>query len=1139
MKPMSIVTQYALRKTAEEKVCQTQNRGDDALQGELNAQKLLHELQVHQVELEMQNTELLHSQRELESLLSQYTLLYDFAPVGYVTLDRSGDILKCNLVAATLVGAVRSQLTGKPFCTFVATEDHLTLREFTRKVFLKQAERQECEVCLAILNHPPLYVQLEGRANGSEMECLLIMTDVTALRLEEQKFRIVAENTADWEFWITPTGDFVYNSPACWKITGHNPEAFFTVPSLMMEIIHPEDRELFALHRHEYAEQGVGAEIDIRIIRADGEIRWINHVCNPVYDKTQLFIGTRGSNRDITERKRIEWQVAGLAKLKEQLIAPLRLAEKLKRITDGIVEFFDADFTRIWHIRECDVREHDCLHGCDNKPTELCQQSGECLHLMASSGRYRHLDGAHRRVPFGQYKIGKIASGEELRFMTNDVANDPRIHNHGWARKLGLVSFAGFRIVAEDGTPMGVLALFSKKPIQTVEMELLADLANFTSHVIITSLNHAILREREAKFRALFENANDAILIMDNSTFIDCNVKATEIFHCSREQIVGVEPYRLSPELQPGGLNSTDEALVHINLALTGQAQFYEWTHLHYDGTPFDAEVSLNVIEFGGGKRIQAIIRNVSERKHIERELLHTTLAAEAANIAKGQFIANMSHEIRTPMNGVIGMTSLLMNTNLDETQREYVATIRSSGKTLLNLINDILDIAKIEAHKMELESSLFDVHSLLRDTFTQFSVAAGEKGLELLIESDPAVPHLLKGDMWRLRQVVTNLVGNAIKFTAAGHVRLQLQTTVANGSEVMLHFTVGDSGIGISHENIQHIFKPFVQADGSTTRQFGGTGLGLAICKQLVGLMGGTISVSSTEGKGSEFCFSVRVDTPTVEEVRLFNDIECSKLPSQQDTLTPTASFKLLLAEDDAVNQKVARALLSQLGHAVTVVENGTEAITALKEHDYDLVLMDCMMPVMGGFEATAVIRDPHSAVRNHQIPVIALTADAFQSDREKCLAAGMTDYLTKPYEIDELRHMIDKWLTTEAPGEVTLRDGELFHRDILLKRSLNDRTLADEVAHLFMACCKPTVDAIKGAIVRGDLEELGQKAHKLKGSASCVALPLLSQTAGEMEKRATTGSPHSAAELLPLLEQHLELSLAALREFLNLPGV
>ena len=306
MKPMSNVTHYTLRKRAEEKVRQTQHIGDSVLLEQLSAQKLLHELQVHQVELEMQNTELLNTQRELESLLSQYTLLYDFAPVGYVTLDRTGHILKCNLVAASLVGAVRSQLTRKPFYTYVAGDDRITLTGFLHKVFLKQSEREECEVCLARLNHPPLYVQLEGRANGSEMECLLVMTDITTLKLEEQKFRIVAENAADWEFWITPQGTFIYNSPSSWKVTGYTADAFFANPTLMLQIVHPEDRELFAQHRHDNTADGSHAEIDFRIIRADGEVRWINHVCNPVYDKKQLFMGTRGSNRDITERKRIE-----------------------------------------------------------------------------------------------------------------------------------------------------------------------------------------------------------------------------------------------------------------------------------------------------------------------------------------------------------------------------------------------------------------------------------------------------------------------------------------------------------------------------------------------------------------------------------------------------------------------------------------------------------------------------------------------------------------------------------------------------------------------------------------------------------------------------------------------------------------
>ncbi len=963
MKQTSRRTNCTLRNRAEETILQNQGT-DAALPGQLDAQKLLHELQVHQVELEMQNTELLNYQLELESLLSQYTLLYDFAPVGYVTLDQAGHILKCNLVAASMVGAVRSQLTRKPFGTFVDTDDGIKLAEFLKRVFTHQTKRQECEVCITRMNHPPMYVQLEGRANGSEMECLLTITDVTKLRLEELKFRIVAENTADWEFWITPTGAFIYSSPVCKKVTGYKCDAFFDDQELMVKIIHPEDREYYLHHRHEYAEIALSSEIDFRIIRADGETRWINHVCNPVYDKTHTFIGTRGSNRDITERKRLEV-----------------IAKDTLEYAENIVET---------------VREPMVVLNAE-------------LKLMSANRSFYETFAVNPLDTIGQY-LYDLGNGQ-------------------------------WRIPA----------------LQT-----------------------------------LLEDILPSDTVMNG--------------------------YEVEHDFPDIGLKT---------IVLNARQVFRETVGSHI--------ILLTMEDITDRKAFEANLQTA------HRLLVEAKEQADYANSAKSEFLANMSHEIRTPMNGVIGMTSLLMNTDLDEIQKEFVSTIRSSGKSLLNLISDILDIAKIEANKLELESSVFDVHAITFDTLKVFSLPAHEKGLELLTRIDEDVPHLIKGDMWRLRQVITNLVSNAIKFTPSGYVRLGLQKTVVNDCGLMLDFTVADSGIGISEESLQSIFKPFVQADGSTTRQFGGTGLGLAICKQLVTLMGGTISVSSEKGKGSKFCFSIVVEHPSAEELQTFTETDHLVVPSSHDTVTTSAHLRLLLAEDDSINQKIAKALLTQLGHDVTIVENGLQTITALKESDYDLVLMDCMMPVMGGLEATAIIRDPLSGVRNHLTPIIGLTANAFQSDRENCLAAGMNDYLAKPYEIEELQLMMARCHTASVPVipaisrlPVVVFDGEAF-----LKRSMNDVELAHKVAHMFIECCKINIESVRQAICRKDHVNLRHQTHKMKGSASCISLQLLSQTAAEMENVAMSGSTEGAADLLPLLEQHVEQSVDALRVFIGTPRV
>jgi PAS domain S-box-containing protein len=1138
-------SEHRLRKMAEEKLAR-QHDTPIKLSEQMNAHKLLHELQIHQVELEMQNAELQKSYCDQELLLAEYKLLYDFAPVGYFTLDKAGHILKSNLTGASLIGKVRSKLHRLPLIQCVIESDKPKLLVFLKEIFSDRSEKRTCELRLERTGRAPLVALLEGHINGSGLECMVSITEISRLRIEEQRFRIVADNTADWEFWLAPDGSFKYNSPSCYRITGYDPALFFDDPELILKIIHPDDREIFRHHRHEYAEIGLSAEIDFRITRADGEICWIGHVCRPIHDSDGVFLGTRGSNRDITERKRFESQIIELGSLKERLIATMSLKEKLSIITDGIVAIFGADFARIWQIKEGDLCEKGCMNAGLKEGQEICRDRARCLHLEASSGRYTHIDGNHRRVPLGCYKIGRIASGHESQFLTNDVAHEPRVHNHEWAESHELVSFAGFRILSVDGAPIGVLGLFSKHAIHSVEAGLLADLANYTSQVILSAMVQEKVLENEAKYRAMFENANDAIFILKNGEIIDCNIKTLQMFGYSREQIIGHTPFRFSPLFQPDGQNSMAKALKIINAALAGEPQFFEWQHAHYDGVPFAAEVSLNSVNLGGDFFVQAVVRDVSERVQAEQNILASNLMlkkakvqAESANIAKSQFLANMSHEIRTPMNGVIGMTSLLLETNLDDTQRDYAQTIRSCGSALLNLINDILDIAKIEAQKIELESTLFDLQAVVADTMNLLSLAALKKGLDLKICIDDDLPKLLKGDPVRLRQIITNLVGNSIKFTPSGSVQLHVQKNHEDDQSCTLHFTVCDSGIGIAEDTLEMIFKPFVQADGSTIRRFGGTGLGLAICRELVEMMGGTICVTSEVGKGSDFSFTVVMSKSTENETRNFAE---TIIPTVTVYATPPSDSRLLLAEDDPINQKVAKAHLKMLGYEVDIVGNGILAIDALKCRDYDLVLMDCMMPVMGGFEATTMIRDPLSSVRNHHIPVIALTANAFKSDREKCLSAGMNDYLSKPFEIEELQRLLSKWLSPEEEirQEPSTADNRttVFDSDRLLKQSQNDLDLAHEVALMFLDAKEEYKGEIWRAVYSADVHELLHKAHKLRGATATLALPQLSKTAGKIEAIAAIGDIGNAAELLPLLEQDFDQAAAALRIFLGTPA-
>ncbi len=1011
------------------------------------------------------------------------------------TLD--GTIVTFNRGAEALLGYESQEVIGKNVAMFARPERRENIHENFERIRAglrvspidTVALGKDGRVIDVSLSNFPL-----RNAAGEVVGVASIVRDITRrvraermLRDTEERFQNVFENAPQGIYVARQDGRIVQANAALWRMLGYSREEL--VSMTWLEMTHPDDREagvkrLVSLRW----EPGECLSGEKRCIHRSGAVVWVRFQFSVIRHGGDGGLYTVVHLEDITQSKQTEEALRASEERQRMLAHALESAGECVSITD--TEY------RIRYVNRAFLQTYGYAES------ELI---GRHIAMVRSE---RIPDGVHREI------LPVTLAGAW--------------HGELWNR-------------AKDGREFPISLATS--PVCDEQGRRIA-LVGIARDITERKRAEQALRQSEEKFRQLAENMQAVVWMMPQSAGEApyTSLAYERIWGRSVESVIS-NPMAWLEAVHADDLEKARGMFAAETELRPAEAEFRIRTPEGQEKWIWNRAFPIRD-DAGQLVRIVGIAEDITERKHHEAELISAREGAEAANLAKSQFLANMSHEIRTPMNGVLGMIQLLLESDLTSEQRRYADVAQESGWALLSLIDGILDLSKIEARKVTLEKVSFDPRRAIEDVVQLVRVKAKAKGLDVSWGVAKEIPAMLRGDAHRLRQVLTNLCSNAIKFTERGEVTLDAALDSLGDGTVTVRFSVADTGIGIRQDKVGSLFSPFVQADASTTRKYGGTGLGLAICKQLVEMMGGRIGVTSREGHGSTFWFTAVLELAPGEPA----PAERPRAGGQR--ARPAAAgagcgVRILVVEDNATNRDVALAQLRKLGYEASAVSNGAEAIEAVRKGRHGLVLMDCDMPVMDGFEATRRIRE----LVDPGIPIIAMTADAMPADRDRCLSAGMNDYLSKPVDLDRLAEVLARWLPASCPdgAEQTSEPapdgmartpvpaaGEpargVFDEKALLWRLMGDRQLAGIVLKGFLDDVPSQLNNLRRALDAVDAQGTRSQAHTLKGAAATVAAEDLHAVALAMERAGAGGQLSECGELLPRAIEEFERFRSAL---------